>query len=90
MKQLFRCDYCDRTGIAEEITEHEESCINNYNKKSCWTCKYAESKGFKFICNADKDIPDGKYIAQCDKYEYNEKNHTTEESLTSRFNIFKN
>ena len=40
MKQLFRCDYCDQTGTAEEIEKHEVRCIHNYTKRSCLTCKH--------------------------------------------------
>lgn len=90
MKQLFRCEYCSKVGTEEEIREHEETCVYNYNKKSCWTCKHKNNLCFKFACKLNKEIPEGKYIEQCDKYEDNEKNHTTEESLTSMFNnIFK-
>ena len=31
MKAIYRCDFCDQTGTAEEIMQHEESCIYNYN-----------------------------------------------------------
>ena len=30
MKQLFRCEYCDKTGTAEQITEHEKEYRNIY------------------------------------------------------------
>ena len=42
MKQLFRCEYCDKTGTAEQIAAHEKECMYNYHKRSCWTCKHAE------------------------------------------------
>ena len=44
MKQLFRCEYCDKTGTAEQIAEHEKECMYNYHKRSCWACKHAEWK----------------------------------------------
>ena len=30
MKQLFRCEYCDKIGTAEQITEHEKEYRNIY------------------------------------------------------------
>ena len=40
MKPVFKCDYCDKMGTEEEIREHEEKCTENYDKKSCYTCKH--------------------------------------------------
>lgn len=76
MKQLFRCEYCSEQGTAEEITKHEEECIYNYNKKSCFTCKHRDNKIFNIICKANKEIPDGKYIEGCSEYEWDEQDHT--------------
>ena len=42
MKPLFRCEYCDKIGVEEEIIQHEQTCINNYTKRSCYTCLHAE------------------------------------------------
>lgn len=77
MKHLFRCEYCDKIGVAEEITEHESACVHNYNKKSCFTCKHAENKITKFLCKAGKDIPEGQMFENCTIYEWDEKNHTS-------------
>ena len=30
MKQLFRCEYCDKIGTEEQIVEHEKECRNIY------------------------------------------------------------
>ena len=74
MKQLFRCDYCDRTGTAEEIEQHEERCIHNYTKRSCLTCKHKKHKSWNsYECALNKDIPEGKYFEQCSQYEWDEK-----------------
>lgn len=74
MKQLFRCDYCDFTGTAEEIEQHEAQCIHNYTKRSCLTCKHAQMKNFKsYTCALNKEIPEGKYFEQCPQYEWDEK-----------------
>ncbi len=86
MKQLFRCEYCTKIGTEEEIRKHEESCINNYNNKDCWTCKFANSENYVFICGKGKEIPTGKYISQCDKYEHKEKEVKTDNSFSSMFN----
>ena len=77
MKKLFRCDYFDKTGTAEEIEKHEAECIHNYTKRSCLTCKHKEIKTWtRYTCKANKDIPEGKYIEQCPQYEWDEKDMT--------------
>lgn len=76
MKQLFRCDYCDYIGTAEEVATHEETCIHNYTKKSCWTCKHAEICLLTVKCKAGIEISEGKYIENCNKYEWDEKDHS--------------
>lgn len=79
MKQLFRCDYCDYTGTAEEVAVHEETCIHNYNKKSCWTCKHAcKHQLVNFKCQAGQEIPEGKYIENCNKHEWDNKEATVD------------
>ena len=78
MKQIFRCEYCDQMGTAEEITKHEDECISNYNKRSCMTCKYANrSAVLKYKCACDRDIPEGKYMEQCPQYEWDGKDHAS-------------
>ena len=76
MKQLFRCEYCDKTGTAEQISEHEKECIYNYCKRSCWTCKHAELCLSAINCKAGMEIPTGKHIENCSKYEWDEKDHS--------------
>lgn len=75
MKAIYRCDFCDKTGTAEEIMQHEESCLYNYNKRSCMTCKFAENKITKFNCTAGKEIPEGQMFTGCDKYEWDKIDH---------------
>lgn len=77
MKPLFRCEYCDKIGTAEEITDHETACIYNYDKLSCYTCKHAENMITKFICKAGRDIPEGKIYEHCPSYEWDEKEYAT-------------
>ena len=77
MKQLFRCEYCDKTGTIEEITEHEQECMYNYNKRSCFTCKHAEICLItKVKCTVGKEIPTDKYIENCSQYENDGVDHS--------------
>lgn len=84
MKQLYRCEYCDFTGVEDEVLEHEETCYHNHTKKSCPTCKYKETKGLNFNCTNGKDIPEGQMYVGCDKYEWDEKSHI--HRISSPFN----
>ena len=83
MKQLFRCEYCDQIGPEEEIKKHEEECIFNYTKHSCLTCKYAERGMLNYKCTNGKDIPEGKYLEQCNKYEWDEQDHVTRKLINT-------
>lgn len=73
MKPVFKCEYCNFIGTEEEVAGHEKTCISNYDKHSCTTCKY---KGFKSIyqykCTCGKEIPAGQQYENCDKYEREE------------------
>ena len=75
MKQIFRCEYCDFTGVEEEVLNHEETCLHNYKRKSCSTCEFKEIKGLNYKCTNGKDIPEGQMYTGCDKYERDEKSH---------------
>lgn len=77
MKPLFRCEYCDKIGVEEEITQHEQTCVNNYTKRSCYTCKHAENKVTHFNCKCGQEIPEGKIFEFCSSYEWDGKDHTT-------------
>jgi hypothetical protein len=64
-------------GTEEEIREHEPNCMNNYDKKSCYTCankktRVKDGKWF-FECEAGEEIPEGKIFEFCKKYERKEK-----------------
>lgn len=74
MKQIFRCEYCNETGTAEEMEKHEDACIHNRTKRSCLTCKHATTKSMqKYECALNRDIPEGQYFQQCPQYEWDEK-----------------
>lgn len=76
MKQLFRCEYCDKMGTAEQIADHEKECMYNYHRRSCWTCKHAEASLLGVKCKAEVEVPKDKYIENCSKYEWDEKDHS--------------
>ena len=85
MKQLFRCEYCSETGTEDEISEHEKTCLWNYDKRSCWTCQYAEA-GFTTIkCTNGVNLEAGKYMEGCSKYKYNVKDHAKKSSFSNIF-----
>ena len=84
MKPIYRCEYCDVTGTEEEIREHEEKCIKNYNKKGCLTCKYCETDGINTVkCKQGTEIAEGKYCENCPKHE------TGEPEVVGIMNAFK-
>lgn len=75
MKPVYKCDYCSFMGTEEEVRNHEPLCHENYDMKSCWTCKNRgkmtmEDKLIKYECEAEKDIPAGNIIVHCERYEY--------------------
>ena len=78
MKPVFKCDYCSFMGTEEEVKEHESNCTENYDMRSCHTCKnrgrlsVVDSK-IKYECEVGKDIPAGCIIKHCDLYEQKEK-----------------
>ena len=73
MKPVFKCEYCTFIETEEEFKTHEDTCIDNYDKKSCYTCKHREYLSLKQIkCNAGKEIPENTIYKNCDKYECKE------------------
>lgn len=76
MKPVFRCEYCDKIDVEKELLKHEAECIYNRTKRSCFTCKHAENKLTRFNCKANKDIPEGQQFINCDKYIWDEIDHT--------------
>lgn len=78
MKPVFKCDYCSKMGTEEEIKKHELECLDNYDRRSCFTCVHKEIGKFDinmmtYKCKAGKEIPEGKYIEFCPQYERKEK-----------------
>lgn len=77
MKPVFKCDYCSRMGTEEEIREHEITCIDNYDRKNCYTCVHGKMKfsldNCSYECKVGKEIPEGKIFEFCGSYERKEK-----------------
>ena len=72
MKPVFKCDYCSFMGT-EEVTEHEPKCLDNYDRKSCLTCKHQSLKNVKqYKCAGGKEIPENKIFEFCPQYERKE------------------
>ena len=80
MKPVFKCEYCSKMGTEEEIKEHEPNCLDNYDKRSCYTCMHKKIKtkdGECFLeCEAGCKIPKGKFFEFCTSYERKEKPET--------------
>ena len=80
MKPVFKCEYCKFMGTEEEVMKHETDCVDNYDKKSCHTCKHRKTY-FRtttiYECENGVDIPEGKMFENCGSYERKEKEHYT-------------
>lgn len=76
MKQVFRCDYCNFMDTEEKVKEHEASCLYNYNRKSCSTCKHVSIKSItQFKCACGEEIPENCMIENCEKHEFKDRAH---------------
>lgn len=78
MKPVYKCDYCKFMGTEEEVKEHEPSCMDNYDRRSCYTCQHrgalsVVNKLAKYECKKEIDIPEGKIFEFCKQYERKEK-----------------
>lgn len=77
MKPVFKCDYCTFMGTEKEVKEHEPRCFENYDRRSCFTCKH---KGYKNMhqleCAAGREVPEDKIWEFCPKYERKAKENT--------------
>lgn len=80
MKPVFKCDYCKFMGTEEEVKEHELTCMDNYDRKSCYTCQHRGKLSMannlvKYECGKEIDIPEGKIFEFCNTYERKEKSN---------------
>lgn len=79
MKPVFKCDYCQFMGTEEEVREHELNCMDNYDRRSCYTCKHKmitcshkienNEITWMYKCSKDVDVPEGKIYEFCNSYE---------------------
>ena len=74
MKPVYKCDYCSFMGTEEEVRDHKPLCHENYDMKSCWTCKNREKmtmedRLIKYECKAGKDIEAGTIWQHCELYD---------------------
>ena len=80
MHPVFKCDYCKFVGTEEEVREHEPKCMDNYDRKSCYTCVHkkieSRDKQWFYKCKLGKEIPEGKIFEFCPQYERKEKPET--------------
>ena len=83
MKQVYRCEYCDHMGTEEDVLKHEQECLWNRDRRTCATCKKCDRGFLKYKCNEDKEIPDGQMFVNCDKYEWDEVDHTTKHPVAT-------
>jgi hypothetical protein len=61
-------------GTEDEVREHEEKCIKNYNRRSCFTCKHKTWKSIdQYECDLGNEIPKGQIFEFCGQYEREEK-----------------
>ena len=85
MKPVFKCEYCNQMVTEDEIREHEPTCIDNYDRKSCFTCvhKCIKSKDGKWYyeCKLGKEIPEGKIFEFCPLYKRKEKTNNLVDNL---------
>jgi len=94
MKPVYKCDYCSKMGTEEEIREHELTCMDNYDRKSCYTCQHRGkinmvNKLVKYECAKEIDIPEGKIFEFCQSYERKDKsNGLYDDLMTGLFGRF--
>lgn len=76
MQPVFKCEYCKFMGTEEEVKKHEAECVDNYDKRSCTTCKHRKTycnPTWRYECENGIDIPEGKMFENCSSYERKEK-----------------
>lgn len=88
MKPVFKCDYCNFMGTEEEVKEHEPTCMDNYDRRSCYTCQHRGririvNNLCKYECDKEIDIPEGKLVEFCHLYERKEKSDSPFGDLTT-------
>lgn len=95
MKPVFKCDYCQFIGTEEEVHKHESDCYDNYDLRGCTTCLHKKTRSskskeilFNYKCDCGVEIPDGKMMINCIKYDRKEKTDTIDDFLSAMFGGF--
>lgn len=88
MKPVFKCDYCKFMGTEKEVKEHEPVCMDNYDRKSCYTCQHRGrinmvNNLIKYECKKDIDVPEGMINEYCELYKRKEKSNSPYLDLVS-------
>ena len=74
MKPVFMCEYCDFIGTAEQVEKHEVTCSENYDRRSCLTCKHRGFLKFNhYKCACGNEIPENKIYEFCRDYDREER-----------------
>lgn len=74
MQPVYKCEYCNYMDTEDKVKEHEVACFENYDRRSCFTCKHQSLKSVKqYQCACGKEIPEGKIFEFCGQYEREEK-----------------
>lgn len=77
MRPVFKCEYCNFMSTEDKVNEHETNCIENYTRRSCFTCKHRGYKNLNQLeCACGREIPKEKIWEFCPQYERKEKSET--------------
>ena len=68
MKQIWKCDFCDKTGIKEEIEKHEKNCSYDKSLKNCYTCEKLIPDMIYEVCVIGFDVERYKKKGKCPKW----------------------
>ncbi len=72
-------------GTEEEVKEHEPKCIDNYDRRSCYTCMHKQlkpkDKQWCYECKLGKEITVGTIYEFCPQYERRKEPYTVGEAL---------
>ena len=86
MKPVYKCEYCNHMGTEEDVRKHEVECLDNYDRRSCFTCEHKSLAGLnKYKCAVGREIPEGKIFEFCGDYERKEKTPTPEGQFADLF-----
>jgi hypothetical protein len=73
-------------GTEAEVRKHEPECFDNYDRRSCLTCKH---RGYQSIhqikCAYGKELPEDKILEFCPQYERREREETFTDIFSGLF-----